>query len=274
MAKKRRAPKAGAETKAEGEAHSLAEPLAPSPPARLHVFRLIYLAIAGFALIFGGGIAIGLSPAMVMLLMAGVAVVGVTLLLVLTFHSLVADPPPEATRRATGRRRKELEREKQSLLKALKELSFDHEMRKISDDDYRDVASAYRARAVRVMRQLDEAGGDFRKLVEQDAAARRIARGSGPQPPVVVREPEPPPPVVTPAPAGSVAGAAASPVATADGSGSGSGSDPVAAAPVAPAVVAMPGRRLCAKCEADNESDAAFCKKCGQSMQAAAGSAR
>jgi hypothetical protein len=136
-------------------------------------------------------------------------------------------------------------------------------MRKISDEDYRDVASTYRARAVRVMRQLDEAGGDFRKLVEQDAAARRLARGSGAQPPVVYREPEAPPaPEPAAAPASPVAAAtvptapAAVPTAPATGS----------AAPVS----AVPGRRLCAACAADNDPDAVFCKKCGKAIQAAA----
>ena len=38
------------------------------------------------------------------------------------------------------------------LLKALKELSFDHDMHKISTEDYEKIAAGYRARAVRVMR--------------------------------------------------------------------------------------------------------------------------
>src|SRR4051812_14687496 len=39
----------------------------------------------------------------------------------------------------TGRRKKELEREKALLLKALKELEFDHEMGKVSDADFREI---------------------------------------------------------------------------------------------------------------------------------------
>jgi len=73
-------------------------------------------------------------------------------------QALVKDAPVrEAGEVVTGGRRKELEREKQSLLKALKELDFDHQMGKVSDKDFNDISATYRARAIRVMRQLDVA---------------------------------------------------------------------------------------------------------------------
>ena len=52
-------------------------------------------------------------------------------------RALLREPLAKEVARATGRRRKELEREKQALLKALKELELDHEMGKVSDSDYR-----------------------------------------------------------------------------------------------------------------------------------------
>src|SRR5262249_28528231 len=92
-----------------------------------------------------------------------VFVVGAAVALCVTLYLLarsaiavMAEPQADEVRVATGRRRKELEREKQMLLKALKELAFDREMHKVSDADYEDIAGTYRARAVRVMRQLDE----------------------------------------------------------------------------------------------------------------------
>jgi hypothetical protein len=72
----------------------------------------------------------------------------------------------------TGARRKELEREKQALLKALKELDFDHEMGKVSKKDFEEISQQYRARAIRVMRQLDDAAGDYEKMIARDLAAR------------------------------------------------------------------------------------------------------
>lgn len=76
---------------------------------------------------------------------------------------------------ATGKRRKELEREKQALLKALKELDFDHEMGKVSDKDFADISATYRARAIRVMRQLDDAGRDYETMIRSDVGKRRSA---------------------------------------------------------------------------------------------------
>ena len=88
-------------------------------------------------------------------------------------HALVKDAPVvEAGAVVTGKRRKELEREKQSLLKALKELDFDHQMGKVSDKDFADISATYRARAIRVMRQLDEAGRDYEAMIAKDVAAR------------------------------------------------------------------------------------------------------
>lgn len=87
--------------------------------------------------------------------------------------AMLREPPVEELRLATGRRRKELEREKQALLKALKELAFDHEMHKISDEDFREFTARYRARATRVMRQLDEGASDVAARIERDLAALR-----------------------------------------------------------------------------------------------------
>lgn len=86
--------------------------------------------------------------------------------------ALVREPDAGDTNVATGRRRKELEREKQSLLKALKELDFDHEMGKVSKKDFDDISALYRARAIRVLRQLDDAGGDYERMIAGEVAKR------------------------------------------------------------------------------------------------------
>jgi hypothetical protein len=88
-------------------------------------------------------------------------------------QALVKEPPAtDAGAVVTGKRRKELEREKQALLKALKELDFDHEMGKVSDKDFAEISSTYRARAIRVMRQLDDAGRDYEAMIAKDVAER------------------------------------------------------------------------------------------------------
>jgi ribosomal protein L40E len=94
----------------------------------------------------------------------------------------------------TGKRRKELEREKQSLLKALKELDFDHEMGKVSDKDFADISATYRARAIRVMRRLDDAGRDYETMIAREVAERLRApsavshQPSAAEPPAADRE--------------------------------------------------------------------------------------
>ncbi|PRP98323.1 hypothetical protein ENSA5_30560 [Enhygromyxa salina] len=50
----------------------------------------------------------------------------------------------------------ELREEKRRVLRAIKELEFDHDMGKLSDEDFREVGGRYRLRAIEVMRQLDD----------------------------------------------------------------------------------------------------------------------
>ena len=69
-----------------------------------------------------------------------------------------------------GRTRAALERDKALTLRALKELEFDRAMGKLSEGDFSEMRDRLRARAVRLMRQLDEAA-TFREQIERDLAA-------------------------------------------------------------------------------------------------------
>jgi hypothetical protein len=69
------------------------------------------------------------------------------------------------------RTRVALEREKMLALRTLKELEFDRAMKKISEDDFREMSTRLRARAGRIMRQLD-AGSGYRARIEADLAKR------------------------------------------------------------------------------------------------------
>ncbi len=72
--------------------------------------------------------------------------------------------------------RGELEREKKTLLKAIKEAEFDREMDKLSNADADEMIGIYRARAIEVIRELDtlEAGaaGTVREQIEREVRAR------------------------------------------------------------------------------------------------------
>src|SRR5436309_13325046 len=71
----------------------------------------------------------------------------------------------------TGRHLKELEREKQLVLKAIKEIELDYQMRKIADRDYREMVERYRTRAMRLISEI-EAGDDYRALIERELTMR------------------------------------------------------------------------------------------------------
>jgi hypothetical protein len=100
------------------------------------------------------------------------------LTLVLTAFALwrVVDPLTRDEVRATAERRaphriRELEREKQTVLKAIKEIELDYQMKKIGETDYRELVERYRTRALRVMGEL-AAGDDYRALIERELKDR------------------------------------------------------------------------------------------------------
>ena len=69
------------------------------------------------------------------------------------------------------RTRAALEREKHLTLRAIKELEFDRAMGKLSEQDFKEMAGRLRARAARLIRQLD-AGAGYRDQIERDLAKR------------------------------------------------------------------------------------------------------
>lgn len=64
----------------------------------------------------------------------------------------------------------ELREDKRRLLRAIKELEFDHAMGKLSDEDFREIGDRYRLRAIEVLRLLDE-GGDLHPQLAEHLAA-------------------------------------------------------------------------------------------------------
>jgi hypothetical protein len=85
-------------------------------------------------------------------------------------------------------RREELLRDKKALLKAIKEIEFDHQLGKMSDEDAKRLSGFYRARAIEIMKALDGkvapiagAAGDAAddlspaERIERDVAARLAA---------------------------------------------------------------------------------------------------
>ncbi|MEO5768435.1 MAG: hypothetical protein ABIS92_08795, partial [Polyangia bacterium] len=152
---------------------------------------------------------------------------------------------PEA--RAPHRIR-ELEREKQAVLKAIKEIELDFQMRKISETDYREMVERYRARALRVLSDL-AAGDDFRPLIERELKDRLAARAAA---------------------AKSEASAAGETIAAAPQAALPQKSDVPASALTVSTADGSPAAQ-CPDCSASNDTDALFCKKCGTKIIRSAG---
>ena len=130
------------------------------------------------------------------------------------------------------RTRAALEREKVLVLRSIKELEFDRGMGKVSEKDFDEMSARLRARAARLMRQLD-AGSLYREQIEKEVARRLDAVGAkevGRPPSGPAGAPDPPSP--------KNFGAARSTSA-------------------------------CASCAAANDIDAKFCKNCGARLEVA-----
>jgi hypothetical protein len=83
----------------------------------------------------------------------------------------------------------ELREEKQRVLRAIKELEFDHAMGKLSDHDFKQVGDGYRLRAIEVIRALDEDQGELHPLLREHLESLGQAlRGEAP---VAAPTPEP-----------------------------------------------------------------------------------
>jgi hypothetical protein len=123
------------------------------------------------------------------------------------------------------RTRAALERDKLLALRAIKELEFDRAMGKLSDDDFKEMAGRLRARAARLMRQLD-AGAGYREQIERDLAKK-------------------------------MSGDARLKPSRSDVENSGK------TASIDERSATASAERICPSCDSQNDDDARFCKNCG-----------
>ncbi len=135
---------------------------------------VIPLAGAAAALLYGlFGAGLGASAALLILTAGGLVLglCGITLFRVLDplLRPETAGARAEKVREST--RLRELEREKQLVLKAIREIDHDFQMRKISEADHKEMTHRYRARALRLISEID-AGDDFKTLIEQELKSR------------------------------------------------------------------------------------------------------
>ncbi len=142
--------------------------------------------------------------------------------------------------RPSERMRAGLEREKNLVLRSIKELEFDRAMWKLSTKDFEEMGSRLRTRAMMLMKQLDDGGSGYRPLIERELRARMLTRSADrPKPDsaetnAVALKPETPETTET-------TETNATEARTKSG---------------------------CAACGTANDPDAAFCKRCGTRLEA------
>lgn len=151
-----------------------------------------------------------------------------------TLAPLTRPEEPKGPEVVGGRTRAALEREKTLVLRSIKDLEFDHAMGKIAEKDFVEMGARLRARAARLLRQLDS-GADYREQIEKEIA-RRV--GAGPEGPAYEKN------------VGRVVKPAAASKAPVGDTTSGGAA------------------RACA-CGVTNDPDARFCKGCGTKLEAA-----
>jgi hypothetical protein len=208
--------------------------LKPAPDQSLQPWQFFVLAALSCAtlltfMVRGEGLA---AVILLTLVMGATALVGLAALKAI--RPLVTDHE-DRTLMIGERTRTALEREKMLALRAIKELEFDHAMGKIAPDDFRDMEARLRARALRLMRQLD-AGAGYRERIERDLL-KRLGEVKGPKPESKSRA--------------RATGSEAEVTGPAR-------RDNLEEAPAA--------EQTCAGCSTANDPDARFCKACGQPL--------
>lgn len=122
------------------------------------------------------------GPPLVMFALGGMTLALTAAAFIRMIDPLAGNVGTGASAPVRGRRRtRELEREKQLVLKAIKEIELDYQMRKIAERDYREMVERYRTRALRLMTEID-AGDDYRTLIEKELAMRLKLEAGKPAP--------------------------------------------------------------------------------------------
>jgi hypothetical protein len=130
-------------------------------------FVLAGLACATVATFLARGQSVA-SIALLTVLMGATTIVGIATLRTLRPLFFRYD---DRTAMVGQRTRAALEREKLFVLRSIKELEFDRAMGKLSESDWQEMSGRLRARAARLIRQLD-AGAGYRAQVERDLVRR------------------------------------------------------------------------------------------------------
>lgn len=198
------------------------------------------------------GILVDVSTAI--LVLASGALLGVIATFWASLRTLLGETPLSgADAYAIGAPPRAEEEQKRAVIRALKDLEFEHDVGKISDEDYRALVVKYRAEAKRLLRLLDEDAAPRRERAEELVLRRLRQEGLLEDESAKdddVKDEAPPSEPAAPAPVRAEAPRKKK-------KGSKKARKEAAAAPEAKE------GRACEACATVNDVDAVFCKKCG-----------
>jgi hypothetical protein len=89
------------------------------------------------------------------MLLASLALLAAICFLWASLRTLLGDSKTDVTQSAAMKRRADLLDEKDAVLRSLKDLEFERQVGKISDEDFKRVEAEFRARAKRIIKELD-----------------------------------------------------------------------------------------------------------------------
>ncbi len=134
-----------------------------------HLFVLAALVAATVAILVGRPS----DPVAAILLTLAVGAAGfVGMMIYRAIMPLTQGTFQETAVMAGSRSRAAVEREKTLVLRSIKELEFDRAMGKVSDADFQEMGGRLRARAIRLMKQLDVEAVDFLAVIERELEER------------------------------------------------------------------------------------------------------
>lgn len=139
-----------------------------------------HLFVLGALMAATGGVlrASNTTPAAMILLSLAIGAAALCgLALLRTLWPLVAVDYGVESGIVSDRIRLAVEREKSLVLRSIKELEFDRAMGKVAEEDFQEMASRLRARAISFMRQLDSDTPGYRELIEHELQSRLAAAG-------------------------------------------------------------------------------------------------
>ena len=144
-----------------------------------HLFVLAALGAATAAIVVGRP-SDPVGAILLTLAMGAAAFVG--LMIYRAIMPLTRSTFEESTVMVGSRSRAAVEREKTLVLRSIKELEFDRAMGKVSEADFEEMGHRLRARAIRLMKQLDVEAVDFLAVIERELE-ERLGRAAEPPPP-------------------------------------------------------------------------------------------